>query len=93
MAKTTSKVLLAGFAGLAAGLAIGLLFAPAKGSKTRKKLRKRLVNLAQVIEDDVTGKLGALKSVFSGEKDEEEEEDEDNVQTAGDPAKKDRLDA
>ncbi len=74
MSKTSSKVLLAGIFGLAAGVAIGLLFAPAKGSKTRKKLKKRFMNLAEIIEDDVNNKLGALKSAFSGEQDEEEEE-------------------
>jgi gas vesicle protein len=74
MSKSSSKVLLAGIAGLAAGVAIGLLFAPAKGSKTRKRLKKKLMNLAEIIEDDVNDKLGALKSVFAGEQEEEEEE-------------------
>lgn len=91
MAKSSSKVLLAGITGLAAGVAIGLLFAPAKGSKTRKRLKKRLMSVAETIEDDVTDKLGALKSVFSGE--EEEEEEEDVVQTAGEPVKADKRDA
>ena len=81
MAKSSSKVLLAGIFGLATGIAIGLLFAPAKGSKTRKRLKKRLMSLAETIEDDVTNKLGALKSVFSGE--EEEEEEEGDAQTEG----------
>lgn len=85
MAKSSSKVLLAGITGLAAGIAIGMLFAPAKGSKTRKRLKKGLMSLAEIIEDDVTDKVGALKSVFSGE--EEEEDEEDNVQTAGEPVK------
>ena len=80
MAKSSSKVLLAGIFGLATGIAIGLLFAPAKGSKTRKRLKKRLMSLAETIEDDVTNKLGALKSVFSGE---EEEEEEGDAQTEG----------
>jgi gas vesicle protein len=83
MSSSSSKVLLAGIAGLAAGVAIGLLFAPAKGSKTRKRLKKRLMSLADIIEDDVTDKLGALKSVFAGE--EEEDEEEDDLQTAGEP--------
>ncbi|HZX62588.1 MAG TPA: YtxH domain-containing protein [Bacteroidales bacterium] len=91
MAKSSSKVLLAGITGLAAGVAIGLLFAPAKGSKTRKRLKKRLMSVAETIEDDVTDKLGALKSVFSGE--EEEDEEEDVVQTAGEPVKADKRDA
>lgn len=80
MAKSSSKVLLAGIFGLATGVAVGLLFAPAKGSKTRKRLKKRLMSLAETIEDDVTNKLGALKSVFSGE---EEEEEEGDAQTEG----------
>ncbi len=80
MAKSSSKVLLAGITGMAAGIAVGLLFAPAKGSKTRKRLKKRLMSMAETIEDDVTNKLGALKSVFSGE---EEEEEEGDAQTEG----------
>jgi gas vesicle protein len=80
MSKTSTKVLRAGITGLVAGIAIGLLFAPAKGSKTRKRLKKKSMNLAETIEDDVTNKLEALKSVFSGE---EEEEEEEVVQSAG----------
>ena len=76
MAKSSSKVLLAGLAGLGAGIAIGLLFAPSKGSKTRKRLKKRILSMADFIEDDVTDKLGALKSVFAVE--EEEDEDDEN---------------
>jgi gas vesicle protein len=72
MSKTSSKVLLAGVAGLAAGIAIGMLFAPAKGSKTRKRLKKKIMNLADVIEDDFSDKLGALKTALSGKEDEEE---------------------
>lgn len=75
MAKSNSKILLAGITGLAAGVAIGLLYAPTKGSKTRKRLKKRLMSLAETIEDDVNIKLGALKSAFSGELEEEEEEE------------------
>ena len=75
MSNSSSKVLLAGIAGLAAGVAIGMLFAPARGSKTRKRLKKRLMSLAETIEDDVNDKLVALKSVFAGEEEEEEEEE------------------
>jgi gas vesicle protein len=87
MSKTSTKVLRAGITGLVAGIVIGLLFAPAKGSKTRKRLKKKLMNLAETLEDDVTNKLGALKSVFSGE--EEEEEEEGNVQSAGENVTRD----
>ena len=80
MAKSSSKVLLAGITGLAAGIGIGLLFAPAKGSKTRKRLKKRLMSLADFIEDDVSDKLGALKSAFANE--EEEDDEDDDLQMA-----------
>jgi gas vesicle protein len=82
MSTSSSKVLLAGITGLAAGIAIGLLFAPAKGSKTRKRLKKRLMSMADFIEDDVSDKLGALKSAFANE--EEEDEDEDDLQMVDD---------
>ena len=81
MSSSSSKVLLAGIAGLAAGVAIGLLFAPAKGSKTRKRLKKKLMSLADTIGDGVTDKLGAFKSVFASD---EEEGDEDEVFEGGD---------
>ena len=84
MAKSSSKVLLAGILGLAAGVGIGLLFAPAK-MKTRKRLKKRLMSIADFIEDDVNDKLGALKSAFAEE--EEDDEDEDDLQIASEDVK------
>ncbi|MCX6243522.1 MAG: YtxH domain-containing protein [Bacteroidetes bacterium] len=77
MSKSSSKVLLAGIAGLAAGIAIGMLFAPAKGSKTRKRLKKKIMNLADIIEDDFSDKLGALKTAFSGKEVDEEAAEKD----------------
>jgi len=77
MSNSGSKMILAGIAGLAAGVAIGLLFAPTKGSKTRKRLKKKLMSLADTIGDDVTDKLGALKSVFSVEEDDETDDDDE----------------
>jgi gas vesicle protein len=40
MANSGSKLFLAALAGLAAGIGVGLLIAPTKGSKTRKRLKK-----------------------------------------------------
>ncbi len=57
----TEKMLLAVLAGAAAGIAIGLLMAPDKGSETRKKLH------------DLAGDLvGKLKDEFSGHKESHE---------------------
>jgi len=77
MSKSSAKMLLAGITGLAAGVAIGLLFAPAKGSKTRKRLKKKLMSLADTIGDGVTDKLGAFKSVFASDEEEGDEDDEE----------------
>ncbi len=67
MAKTGSNALLAGIFGLAAGIGIGMLIAPAKGSKTRKRLKKRIMGFADFIEDGLSEKLNALKSALGGE--------------------------
>lgn len=82
MSKSNSKVLLAGITGLAAGVAIGLLFAPATGLKTRKRLKKRLMNLADFFEDEVVDKISALHSIFTTE-----EEEEEDLQIVDDPDK------
>jgi gas vesicle protein len=73
MSKSSSKVLLASLFGVAVGVGIGMLIAPAKGSKTRKRLKKKIMAAADIMQDDLTDKLSALQSVFS----EEEEEDEE----------------
>ncbi|WP_207429238.1 YtxH domain-containing protein [Pedobacter sp. SYSU D00535] len=46
-----TKVLLALLAGAAAGAALGILFAPEKGSETRDRLNDALKNLSDTIKD------------------------------------------
>lgn len=46
---SNSKILLALLGGAAAGAAIGLLFAPDKGSKTREKISKSAKDLTDMI--------------------------------------------
>ena len=59
-----SKVLVALLAGIAAGAALGLLFAPEKGSETRDKLGQSLKDFGDSIKDraaDEINNLNALK--------------------------------
>ena len=55
-----TKVLAAMLAGLAAGVAIGILFAPDKGSDTRDKLTDSLKNLGDSIKDRAADEIGNL---------------------------------
>ena len=53
----SGKILVAVAAGIAAGAVLGILFAPGKGSETRKKLNKK----PQKIADEVKEKFNGLK--------------------------------
>lgn len=48
---TTAKAVLGVLAGMAAGAALGVLFAPNKGSETRKKITKKGQDVADSIEE------------------------------------------
>ena len=55
-----SKVLAALLAGMAAGAAIGILFAPEKGSETRDRLNESLRNLGDSIKDRAADEIENL---------------------------------
>ncbi len=58
-----SKTLIALLAGLAAGAAIGLLFAPEKGSETRDKLSQSLKDLGDSIKDKAADEINSLTTL------------------------------
>jgi gas vesicle protein len=67
MSKTGSKIIIAAAAGLAAGFALGILFAPERGSKTRRKLKKNMEELVKGNFPDLGEKLEDLKKMFTQE--------------------------
>ena len=69
---SSGKVLLGVLAGLAAGALVGILFAPEKGSVTRKKMSKKAENYADGLKekfneflDDISEKFEEVKEKVS----------------------------
>ncbi|MCD0487228.1 YtxH domain-containing protein [Pedobacter sp. MC2016-14] len=58
-----SKVLIGLLAGLAAGAALGLLFAPDKGTETRDRLSQSLKDLGETIKDKAVDEINHLASL------------------------------
>jgi gas vesicle protein len=58
-----SKVLIGLLAGLAAGTALGLLFAPEKGTETRDRLSQSLKDLGDSIKDKAADEINNLANL------------------------------
>ncbi len=58
--KDNTKVVVALLAGLAAGAALGILFAPDKGAETRDKLSDSLKKLGDSIKDTAANEIDNL---------------------------------
>ncbi len=70
---STSKVLLSLLAGAVAGSAIGILFAPDKGSETRRKISEESNDLANNLKSKFNDLIDGAKEKFSSLKSETED--------------------
>lgn len=66
-----SNILIAAVAGLAIGVGIGMLIAPEKGSKTRKKIKDKIMDIADKLEEGFPTSFEELKEVLTSEKKDE----------------------
>jgi gas vesicle protein len=67
---SSGKVLLGVLAGVAVGAAMGILFAPDKGSATRKKISKKGDDYADELGEKVNEFIGGIREKFDTMKDE-----------------------
>ena len=89
---SSGKVLLGLLAGVAAGALLGVLFAPEKGSETRKKISKKGEDYADVLKEKFNEFLESISEKFEKVKDDvtgyaengkaKPEDTEKNVKTA-----------
>ena len=67
---STGKVLLGVLAGIAAGATLGILFAPDKGSNTRKKISRKGDEYAEELEEKFNEFVSDITKNFETMKDE-----------------------
>ena len=70
---STSKILLGFVSGAAIGAALGILFAPDKGTETRRKISEQSNDLADNIKGKFTDLVDGVKEKFSSVKNDAED--------------------
>jgi gas vesicle protein len=63
---SSGKALLGVLAGIAAGAALGVLFAPGKGSNTRKNISRKTEDLVDAVSDKLEEKFDEVIHVVKG---------------------------
>ena len=71
---SSGKVLLGVLAGVAAGAVLGILFAPDKGSVTRKKITKKSEDYADTVKEKFNDFLDSISEKFESVKEDLEKE-------------------
>lgn len=61
----SGKAVLGVLVGIAAGAALGILFAPEKGSRTRKKIVRKGEDIANTLDEKINEKFDELVDVFN----------------------------
>jgi len=69
----SSKILVGFLAGAAIGALTGILFAPDKGSVTRKKIATKTGDLTDSVKSSFNDFIDSVKETYSGAKDNAEE--------------------
>jgi len=67
---SSGKVLLGVLAGVAVGALAGILFAPAKGSRTRRRIMKKGENYAEGLKEKLNGYVDTVSDKFEQVKEE-----------------------
>lgn len=77
---SSGKVVLGVLAGIAIGATLGILFAPDKGSETRRKISEKGEDFAEDLEAKLNDLLDSFKQKFEEAKKEFSEEAEQQVE-------------
>jgi gas vesicle protein len=64
----SSKILVGFLAGAAVGALAGILFAPDKGSATRKKIANKTGDITDSVKDSFNNFIDGVKEMYSGAK-------------------------
>ncbi len=70
---SSSKILVGFLAGAAVGALAGILFAPDKGSNTRKKIATKSGDITDSVKNSFNDFIDGVKETYSGVKDDVEE--------------------